>query len=91
MQPFYRIYCCYNFVLVTMATDCPVTGQERSACAKPCNLTCSNYRDISCPTVCVSNGCQCPTGTVINEETNSCVAMDSCPAGKPSQLVVSYA
>ena len=70
-----------------MITDCPVTGQERSDCASPCNATCSNYRDLICPTRCVVNGCQCPTGTVINEETNSCVAIASCPVCKFSQLL----
>ena len=32
-----------------------------------------------CPLVCVVNGCECPAGTVINEETNSCVPPSDCP------------
>ena len=75
-------YCCYEF---TMVTDCPVTGQEWSDCASPCNLTCNNRNNVSCLTVCTT-GCSCPAGTVIDEETNSCVAISSCPVGKLSQL-----
>ena len=70
--------------LVTMATDCPVTGQMRRDCASACGLTCNNYRGAICTAICVVNGCQCPTGTVINEETNSCIAMEDCPKGKLS-------
>ena len=70
--------------MVTMAKDCPVTGQMRSDCASACGFTCNNYRDASCTDNCVINGCQCPVGTVINEETNSCVAMENCPKGKLS-------
>ena len=70
-------------LLVTMVTECPITGQERSECASPCNTTCSNYlMPIPCTANCVINGCQCPAGSVINEETNSCVVMENCPKGK---------
>ena len=72
-----------------MVTDCPVTGQEWSSCASPCNLTCSNYRDVQCPTICVT-GCDCPGISVINEETNSCVAREDCPIRKLSQIATSY-
>ena len=69
--------------MVTIVTDCPIAGQERRECASACNTTCSNYlMSIACPTVCVVNGCQCPVGSVINEETNSCVIMENCPKGK---------
>ena len=67
-----------------MVTDCLVTGQMRSQCASACAFTCNDYRDAECTTECVVNGCQCPVGTVINEETNSCVAIEDCPKGKLS-------
>ena len=69
-------------VFIAMFTDCPIAGQERRECASACNTTCSNYRAIVCPQLCVVNGCQCPVGSVINEETNSCVILENCPTGK---------
>ena len=30
----------FTSFLVTMVTDCPIIGQERSDCAPPCNTTC---------------------------------------------------
>ena len=45
-----------------------------------CNITCANMNTPQvCPLVCVVNGCECPAGTVINEETNSCVPPTDCP------------
>ena len=71
-----------------MVTDCTVTGQVWSTCAPSCSRTCSNYRDVICHTGCTT-GCGCPGGEIINEETNSCVAIEDCPIGKLSQLAVS--
>lgn len=62
-------------------TACPVGGQIRVECASPCNTTCANMNTISgCIAVCVTNGCQCPSGTVIDEQSNNCVAHSDCPS-----------
>ena len=57
-------------------------GQIRSECASlsSCHLTCNN-RDTPqiCPLVCVINGCECPAGTVIDEDKNECVDPTECP------------
>ncbi|XP_065920034.1 kielin/chordin-like protein [Dysidea avara] len=59
---------------------CLVAGQVHSECASVCNITCANMNTPQvCPLVCVVNGCECPAGTVINEETNSCVPPTDCP------------
>jgi len=61
-------------------TACLVAGQVNSECASVCNITCANMNTPQvCPLVCVVNGCECPAGTVINEETNSCVPPSDCP------------
>ena len=47
-----------------------------------CSTTCANMNMVSvCPLVCVVNGCECPTGTVIDEQSNNCVAPSDCPTG----------
>ena len=71
-------------------TACLVTGQVHLECASICNITCANMNTPQiCPLVCVINGCQCPAGTVINEETNSCVAPSDCPAtGKVFAIIL---
>ena len=49
-------------------------------CAAACNTTCANMDSLLiCPQVCIINGCQCPSGTVIDEQSNTCVARSDCP------------
>ena len=57
-------------------------GQVRSRCAPDpsCQATCMNgFLQIPCPAICVIGGCECPTGTVIDEDSNMCVPPDGCP------------
>ena len=64
-----------------LLTGCPVSGQTRTECASPsaCQSSCANSNTIIiCITVCVVNGCECPNGTFINDETNSCVHPVGC-------------
>ena len=50
-------------------------------CGSACNTTCANMNmGIVCPQVCVTNGCQCPSGTVIDEQSNTCVGPSDCPS-----------
>ena len=63
---------------------CPIQGQVRSRCASDpsCHTTCENrFTPRPCPTICVIGGCECPRGTVINEDSNMCVPPDECPTG----------
>ena len=69
-------------ICVIFTIACPVVGQVRIPCASPCDVTCANMDEVLiCPTVCVTNGCQCPRGTVIDEQSNTCVASSDCPTG----------
>ena len=63
---------------------CPVKGQVRKNCtADPsCATTCANrFFFRICPLVCALNGsgCECPEGTIIDEDRNECVTADKCP------------
>ena len=44
-------------------------------------VTCNNYKSVYRSFACIA-GCECPGGGVINEETNSCVALEDCPNGE---------
>ena len=71
----------YDGSLLFFIIACPVGGQIRRGCASPCNTTCANMNMLlACPAVCVRNGCQCPYGTVIDEQSNTCVAPTACPS-----------
>ena len=70
-----------SLLLSYFIADCPISGQVRKECASPCNKTCANMNDLVCTPVCVINGCQCPEGTVIDEQSNTCVHPSYCPAG----------
>ena len=74
----FRIYSLLFFVYAA----CPILGQIRSECASlsSCHLTCDNRNTTQiCPLVCVINGCECPAGTVIDEDKNECVDPTECP------------
>ena len=58
-------------------------GQERKECAShpSCHRTCDNLVGGLCPLICIINGCECPAGTVIDENVNECVAPSECEQG----------
>ena len=64
-------------------TGCPFEGQIRTGCAP--HLDCTKYCNDtdeplkSCIESCVVNGCECPNGTVVDEEKNACVPLGECP------------
>ena len=70
---------------IILIIACPIKGQVRKECAShpSCHLSCNNTEPGPCPLVCIINGCECPTGTVIDEEKNECVALSECTAGMP--------
>ena len=72
-----------SFNCITLNIGCPIKGQIRKECAShpSCHLSCNNTEPGPCPLVCIINGCECPTGTVIDEEKNECVAPNECTAG----------
>ena len=59
---------------------CPIKGQIRKKCAShpSCHQTCNSTGPTICPAVCVINGCECPTGTVIDETKRECVPQSEC-------------
>ena len=57
--------------------ECPIVGQVYDECGSACPATCANP-DPQCTAVC-SPGCHCPVGQVIDEESESCVAVEKCP------------
>ena len=63
-----------------MITACPIEGQVRKECAShpDCHKTCNTTGPVSCPRICIVNGCECPDGTVIDEYKNECVAPSRC-------------
>ena len=63
-----------------LITACPIKGQVRKDCASDpgCHPTCGDTAPISCPAICIINGCECPNGTVIDEDKNECVAPSEC-------------
>ena len=67
----------------TSIVVCPVKGQIRKECAShpSCHLSCNSTGPGVCPAVCIINGCECPNGTVIDEEKNECVTPRECKEG----------
>ena len=55
---------------------CDIEGQKFTSCGSACPPTCSNPNPI-CTRQCVP-GCQCPRGTVLDEEQNECVRPNQC-------------
>ena len=65
---------------VSFCTACPIDGQIRKECASHplCHRVCNDDSSRPCPLVCVVNGCECPTGTVIDIDKNKCVTPSEC-------------
>ena len=59
---------------------CPIEGQIKKECASlpSCHLTCENPEPGPCPLICVNNGCECPEGTVINQNRTKCIPPSEC-------------
>ena len=78
----YSDYCAYltDNCMITFIVGCPVKGQIRKECAAhpDCHRTCNSTGNASCPQICIVNGCECPFGTIINEEKNECVRPRDC-------------
>lgn len=67
-------------------TECTIKGQVITECASHpnCTETCNNRNNpVACTQDCIPYGCECPNGTVVDEERNECVAPSGCP-GKSS-------
>ena len=66
--------------MIIFIVGCPIKGQVRRGCASDpsCHQICNNNEPIICPAVCIFNGCECPNGTVIDEDKNECVAPSEC-------------
>ena len=77
-------YCKLLSACICSIAICPVKGQVRKNCtADPsCATTCANrFFFRICFQICSINGseCECPEGTIIDEDRNECVTPDKCP------------
>ena len=80
---------CYYF----WSAPCPVQGQVRKSCAAHpgCTRTCTNrFAFRFCPQVCIVNGCECPTGTVVDRDLNRCVLPSEWPESMINKCTASY-
>ena len=69
-----------SFIIVCSAVDtvCEIEGQEFTECGSACPSTCASPDSADfCTDVCVK-GCQCPSGTVLDEVTYQCVETKQC-------------
>ena len=73
---------------MNLITACPIEGQIRRECAShpDCHKTCNTTGPVPCPRVCIVNGCECPEGTVINEENNKCVTPSECKGNNHNEM-----
>ena len=61
-----------------MHLACPIEGQVYTECGSSCPLTCDNVNDtIGCDAACWQ-GCECPSGMVIDVERRRCVEPSQC-------------
>ena len=75
---------CLRLIPITItflsSEPCPIEGQVYMECGSACPPTCANPNP-ACIALCVQ-GCQCPTGTVLDEDANKCIDPDDCDTGK---------
>ena len=85
----YLLVNCHQVFFIFAYIGCPVKGQVRRLCASDpsCHRTCTSGI-LPCPLICIVGGCECPKGTVINEDLNMCVTLDKCDAGMITSTVI---
>ena len=72
------------YMHVLTETRCPIEGQEYTECGTACPLTCKAPDLLPCTRQCVP-GCQCPRGTILDEDSKRCVEhclIPPCQRGK---------
>ena len=57
--------------------NCPAKGQIYTQCGQDCVATCQNPLPTGCSQTC-KPGCNCPSGTVLDEIQNTCVPLSKC-------------
>ena len=62
---------------ISLYIECPIEGQVFTECGTACPPTCSKPQPGVCTLPCVI-GCQCPSGTVLDEVQNKCVKRNKC-------------
>ena len=71
-------------LLSCVIVACPIEGQVFTECGSSCPLTCDNVNDtILCTTDCWQ-GCECPSGMVIDVERRRCVEPSQCRGQPPT-------
>ena len=79
--PFIYIAHLYSIkYMIFIISACLIKGQVRKECAShpSCHQTCNNNETAICPEICIVDGCECPNGTVIDEDINECVTPSEC-------------
>ena len=69
-------------MVLYLVSTCPIKEQIRKECASHpnCTITCTNTdKPVDCPEGCIFIGCECPNGTVVDEEKDACVPPSECP------------
>ena len=71
----HRIVSCYKICFCFYIVGCPVEGQVLQSSCLPDGATCDNPN----PGIrCFFGECACPSGQVIDENTNACVNIEDC-------------
>ena len=71
-------------IMFIVIGTCPVKGQIFKLCGidPSCATTCANRFSFSfcSDLICSTDGvCECPPGTIIDEDSNECVPENECP------------
>ena len=68
-----------------LVLECAIEGQVFTTCGNVCPPTCTS-QPKHCIQICVV-GCQCPSGTVLDEVNNKCVNKEDCFSKYCSRLL----
>ena len=67
-----------------MPLVCPIEGQVYTDCGSSCPQTCDNVNETIICTADCWQGCECPSGTVIDVERRRCVEPGQCRREPPT-------
>ena len=66
-----------NIIYYSLLIECPIEGQVYTECGTACPPVCNKAPQLFCTLQCVP-GCQCPSGTVLDELQHKCVKAEEC-------------
>jgi len=80
------MYCLTDYSLITSGR-CDIEGQVFTKCLRQCVPTCATLlQNCSVNFTDCQEGCECPSGTVLDEIQNKCVPIFKCSKTKMSYL-----